>query len=188
MKMNTACFTGGRPKSLYPINPYGQQLNYDRMVDNVVQYLITLYQEKNIYRYISGGAQGFDQIAFEAVEKLKQQYPDVQNIVYIPFQKQDARWSAKGVFSKEKYAQMLSLADEIKVCSPLNVDTATFPEITKALMHRNACMCNDSSICIGQYADSSWQYSRGGTANCLRYAARQNMTIHVQDFRPKEGA
>ena len=188
LKEHTAMFTGGRPKSLYAENPYASfRINdYERIIQNVLNYIEKLYIEQHIYRFISGGAQGFDQLAFQAVARLKAKYPDVENIVYIPFNNQDSRWMDKGLFSKTAYRDMLSKADSVYVCEP-NLDTNKVPfnVVTRALMYRNECMCNDSSICIGQYPDHSWRspYTKGGTASCLRYATSLGMKLHINDFR-----
>lgn len=189
LKRFTACFSGGRPKSLYPMYAYAQSrvIDYTRMIQNIYEYIKKLYIEKHIYRFISGGAQGFDQLAFKAVAMLKNEYPEVQNIVCIPFKNQDNKWMATGLFSREEYQRMLKTADEVRNCNP-NIDPtiADFRVVTKALMFRNECMCNDSSVIIGQYPDDSWidRNTKGGTANCLRYAKSKGLEMHVKDFRP----
>lgn len=49
MKYNisqTLCFTGSRPKDLYPENSYKQNTNYNKMVTNVAVHLETYYQKE----------------------------------------------------------------------------------------------------------------------------------------------
>lgn len=187
-KSYTACFTGGRPKSLYDENPYSTShiKDYEHIIQKVFECIDNLYDEYHIYRYISGGAQGFDQLAFQAVTMLKEKHPDVENIVYVPFHNQDSRWLDKGLFSKTAYRDMLSKADEIFVCQPnLETNKVPFPVIAKALMYRNECMCNDSSVCIGQYPNNTWMYqsTKSGTAACLRYATSIGIATKIYDFR-----
>ena len=188
LKEHTACFTGGRPKSLYPTYAYAEsrRKDYNHMIEKIYQHLVHLYDEYHIYRFISGGAQGFDQLAFQAVARLKQLHPDVQNIVYVPFKHQESKWMNNGLFSQEEYRNMLSQADEIKICTPqLDPRTSNYGLVARALYYRNECMCNDSSIVIGQYPDDTWinPATKGGTAACLRYASTIGIAMQIHDFR-----
>lgn len=157
------------------------------MAYNVAAFLESLYQN-GIRRFISGGAQGFDSIAFSAVQILKRSHPDVENVVYIPFYHQDNRWAETGLFSKRAYRKMLNLADNVIVCDAVfDPTTEPFGKTVRKLMERNERMVNDSSIVIGQYPNDSWALSstKGGTANCLRYAVSMNRQLYVNDFRPQ---
>lgn len=186
LKSVTACFTGGRPKSLFPTYPYAdfRRKDYNHMVDNVFRFIEQLYIQHGIYRFISGGAQGFDQVAFQAVARLKASYPNVENIVYVPFEHQDSKWSDYGIFSKLEYRKMLSEADAVYNCRPDIDSHAPYGVIAKALQYRNECMCNDSCMVIGQFPNDTWSTTyKSGTANCLRYANKQGITLHVYDFR-----
>ena len=185
----TACFTGGRPKSLYKDKPYNDihKQDYLIMAHNVAAFLESLYQN-DIRRFISGGAQGFDSIAFSAVQILKRSHPDVENVVYIPFNHQDNRWAETGLFSKQAYHKMLGLADNVIVCAPtFDASNEPFGKVARKLMERNEAMVNDSCVIVGQYPNDSWTLSstKGGTANCLRYAASIGRALYVCDFRPQ---
>ena len=185
----TACFTGGRPKSLYEYQPYSDihKPDYHDMMMNTAAFLESVYQN-GIRRFISGGAQGFDTIAFSAVQILKRSHADIENVVYIPFNNQDSRWTENGIFSKKTYRKMLGLADEVIVCDPtFNASDEPFYKVSRKLMERNECMVNDSIIVIGQYPNTSWSLpsTKGGTANCLRYAVDVGRQIYVNDFRPQ---
>lgn len=65
---HTVCFTGHRPKSIFPINPYDEsrRKDYQKIVDRIADFVCSMYN-KGFTKYISGGAQGFDQLAFWAV-------------------------------------------------------------------------------------------------------------------------
>lgn len=170
----TICFTGRRPKNLYG---YDKE-KYNDLVDYLTKLLEKKYEEG--YRtFISGGAQGFDQLAFWAVNRLKKQGKDIKNIVYIPFKGQERTWLGKGLFSKEEYNLMLSLADEIVVCSDIDVTSCMKYELTIALHHRNHMMVDNSDLLIGIYPDDSWKDDcvKGGTAECLRYANDKHKDI-----------
>lgn len=185
----TACFTGGRPKSLYPTYAYAQSrtIDYANMIANIAATVTELYLKRGIKIYITGGAQGFDQLAFRAVESVKRQHPDIKNLVYIPFNKQESMWADTGLFSKQEYHWMLSKADWVKVCTEIDPTVVAYNNIVKALFTRNECMCNDSKIVIGQFPDDiSWHDKsiKGGTAGCLRYAESKDLELIVKDFRP----
>lgn len=102
--MYTMCFTGPRPAKLF---------GYDREkyipVHNVLVQAILKTYEAGIKKYISGGAQGFDQLAFWSVYTAKMMHPDIQNIVYIPYKNQPYGWKADGLFGIKEYNLMVNL-------------------------------------------------------------------------------
>lgn len=53
--------------------------------------------------------EGFDTLFFWSVHSLKKKYPHIQNVVAIPFKKQDIRWSK---VQRQWYQRMLAEADE----------------------------------------------------------------------------
>lgn len=183
----TVCFTGHRPKGIFSHKPYDEvrRKDYQAIVDKLAELIGKLIQQ-GYTQFITGGAQGFDQLAFWAVHKAKIAYNykyngnDIVNVVFIPFVGQERKWAKTGLFSQNEYNQMLGYADEIKVCTE-NIDTGNFPQVTKALMYRNKCMVNDSSYVLGQFADDSWQNytTKSGTADCLRYARKMGRKIRL---------
>lgn len=81
------CFTGRRPKDLYG---YDKNL-YIPMVDALKRDILMLHQKYNMSTFITGGAQGFDQLAFWAVNALKRDMGlNIRNIIYVPFKGQEA--------------------------------------------------------------------------------------------------
>lgn len=144
------------------------------------QILYKLWQKIGYTRFISGGAQGFDQLAFWAVHNAANKDTRIKNIVYIPFKGQERRWARIGLFSQKEYNQMLAHADEVKICTE-TVNPNNFSQITHDLMYRNKCMVNDSDYVMGQFADDSWKdyRTKSGTADCLRYASKTGRTIKL---------
>lgn len=186
-KSITCCFTGGRPKSLITDkNPYQNDTIYIHLIWNLLTYLETMYE--NGYRnFVSGGAQGFDQLAFLAVDLLKKNHSDVQNIVFIPFRGQHSRWAYTGIFSQTEYTKMLNDADAV-VCINTEILPSQTPyhQIAHAMFERNHAMLTVSSYVIGQYPDDTWQLpnTKSGTAKTLRKAMNlPDITICVHDFR-----
>lgn len=156
---DTMSFTGRRPKDLCGYEASA----YVRFVVDLTEVLYIFYL-KGVRRFLSGGAQGLDQMAFWAVHRLKtvKGCTDVKNILYLPFEGQELRWAETGCFSQKEYCRMKTLADEIHIisdsCSP------------KALFIHNHAMVDGSDILLGLYPDDTWRTSGGGTAECLRYA------------------
>lgn len=179
-RTTTVCFTGHRPKGIIADRPYDEsnRPEYKRIVDR-----LTLVIEKLVNTgytaFITGGAQGFDQLAFWAVNNVKNKHPEIQNIVYIPFKGQELRWAKTGLFSRHEYSLMLKKADHVHVCG--KADTEDFEQVVEKLMHRNECMVDDSSYVIGQFEDGTWIFPqiKSGTANCLRYAKQMGRTIQL---------
>ena len=171
----TCCFTGRRPKDLagYDWNKYrsfGKQF---------VDYLNVLYKQ-GTRNFISGGAQGFDQLAFWAVTALKKRYgyTDVNNIVYVPFEGQDNLWKEEGPFGREEYNKMLMQADEVKLLVERDKVSYSGHMIAGYLLDRNRAMVDDSDFVVALYPDDSFRTNSGGTSDCMRYAEGKKKEIH----------
>lgn len=171
------CFTGRRPKNLcgYSHNPY---VNFTQ---DLVKSLEELYTN-GVRTFISGGAQGFDQLAFWAVEIFKRQHEDVQNIVYVPFRGQENRWKEDGAFGQSEYNKMLKTADEVVY---LQEKLSNYKEIAAALTDRNKKMVDASDIVVALYPDLSYRKNTGGTAHCMRYAEEKNKQIYQIEYEIK---
>ena len=169
--MRTICFTGRRPKDLcwYDTNSYTSFVNY------LTNYLDTEFYKKGVRRFISGGAQGFDQLAFWAVHNLKKIHSDIENIVYVPFKGQELRWKKDGLFSQNEYNLMLQCADSYKYL--YEVDGQNFSKVSKALTDRNHDMVNASDAVIALYPSDDYMTNKGGTSECMRYAVKHHKKI-----------
>lgn len=163
----TVCFTGRRPKDLC-----GYDLQkYVHFHQQLLSFVHQLYQ-MGFRTFITGGAQGFDQMVFRAVYEMNKNYhyKDVRNKIYIPFAGQEDRWAEKGLFSKEEYQDLLTKAHEVHIISPQNS--------VKAMFLRNEAMVDDADLCIGLYPDEHWRTaSHGGTASCMQYAEKQDVPV-----------
>ena len=166
LKESTVMFTGRRPKDLVG---YVTDL-YRQFVDDLSAYICRLY-DRGFRCFISGGAQGFDQLVFWAVNKAKRKHPDIRNICYIPFPEYGIRWPKASLFGQNDFALMLRLADEVRYTA----DTSSI----LAILRRNSDMCDDASLCVALFPDDSWRdISRGsGTASCMKYAFSHGMHI-----------
>lgn len=164
-------FTGHRPDSLLG---YVSMDKYAPIIQIIIKEVLKSYRE-GYRKYISGGAQGFDQLAFTAVRKAVCKYnlKDVINAVYVPFVGQESLWSTYGTFSKDSWYSMLESADEVRIinkqCSPIN----PYYEIVAALDSRNKAMLRDSSKLIAWYNGAP----KGGTLNCLKDAISLGLDV-----------
>lgn len=164
----TMCGTGRRPKDLcmYDTAKYGEFV-----VDLAKLLYEEFYMKRGVRRFINGAAQGFDQMLFWAVERMKKTYgcTDVENVVFVAFEHQEIRWAKSGCFSQAEYWMMIKQADRvIIVCENNSIES---------LFARNHAMCDYSDYCLGLYPDDNWYTSKGGTAECLRYAAEHVLNV-----------
>lgn len=166
----TMCFTGRRPKDLCGYDT----VKYKEFVSDLAKLIYEeFYIKLGIRRFINGAAQGFDQMAFWAIERMRKTYActDIENIVFVAFEQQEIRWAKSGCFSQAEYWMMIKHADSIVVvCEDNSVES---------LFTRNHTMCDYSNYCLGLYPDDNWKTSKGGTAECLRYAVGN----HIKTFR-----
>lgn len=171
-----ACFTGHRPNKLHGYD----RASYRPLVAQLTGYLKQIVIDCELTGFISGGAQGFDQLAFWAVNKVRADgRGDLENRVYVPFQGQSSIWKAEGTFSQHDYNQMLRCATSVNILQPSK--PADKSGIVRALHDRNHVMVRDSAVVIALWAEPGidWHQSRGGTAECLRHAEQQGRRIIV---------
>lgn len=176
----TVCFTGPRPKDIFMKYPYAEsrRSDYQQIVTNLKELVEDLYQQG--YRtFVTGGAQGFDQLAFWAVHALQKKYTDIVNVLAVPFVEQERLWSETGLFSKQEYRLMRTKADKIIVCTVLE-----FNDVGTSLLYRNKVMVALADLVVGMAKDDTWMNvsTRGGTAHCLRYAKEKGKKMIVKWF------
>ena len=173
-KENTCCFTGPRPKKLA-----GYHTDYRPLINETADYLEKKLMTSPIDTFLSGGAQGFDMVAFWAVEKIKASHPDIRNILVLPYETQADIWAETGTFSKKEWEQMRHAADREVIIAP---PPANRQEAVRALFGRNSAMIDNSAYTIALYPinDSfTPKNARGGTGDAIRKAitAKTELTI-----------
>lgn len=172
----TACFTGHRPKDLFPDAPYDKTSwqPLEERIEDVVKQLAA----HDVTTFISGGAQGVDQTAFWAVHNA-QTTTNVTNILHVPFDGQESRWREYGLFGRREWRAMRDAADEVVV---LNAKPADWNEAARYLFARNQTMVDNSDIVIGITRESrNFLAGSGGTRHCLRYAVKHNRKLVLID-------
>lgn len=134
---------------------------------------------------MTGGAQGVDQLAFWATARAHRDLGVApENVVYIPFGNQPARWHGHDLFGRDQYARMLGTADRIVRCS--RVEPAGFREAARMLKQRNHRMVDDSAVQVFVVREDEDACAlEGGTGECLRYArvAKENPALLVARTR-----
>lgn len=180
------CFTGPRPNQLHGYKEPARPL-YSQIADFASKVILQCVERNPGSIFISGGAQGFDQLAFWAVEKAKKARPDlgIANILYIPFESQPSFWSPTGMFGQSEYRRMKRFADTVRFISP-NPHPDDRRAVARALFERNHAMVKDSNLVIALLAGRSrdWENSSGGTAECVRYARSQACPVLAIEYRP----
>lgn len=177
--MATLCFTGRRPKDLFG---YNDRSKYCPIVDKLAEICEHYITDYGVTTFISGGAQGIDQMAFWAVNRCKRNHPDIRNIVYRPFPGQECRWKESGLFSQNEYNLMLQHADEVITVRNLS-DTNDFQAVRTTLMDRNAAMIDNSDyvLAVAPYAPGATQPPKGGTCNAFLYARKHGKHLEWLD-------
>lgn len=175
-KSKTVFFTGRRPKDLagYRRDAYSDLSLY------LTEYLKSVILPSGIDVFVTGGAQGFDQLSFQAVDNLKSAGLHIANVVCIPFYGQESIWRPYGLFSQKDYWNMLDSADEV-ICT-VNPKPDTRGGIMKALMDRNSKMMNMASTCIALWPDDdTWMNpaTRSGTADAMRKAHANGLDLRI---------
>lgn len=173
--IRTVCFTGSRPNKLKGY----VTANYNDFVHDLSSILEAVYNRLGAVKFISGGAQGMDQLAFWAVDQLKNRTADtnIQNILHVPFEGQDRIWAETGLFSRGQYQTIRQMADSTVIIAP-SVDVNDKKAVCKALDDRNHSMADAADLVIALYPDTGWNTAKhSGTANCMQYAAKKQKPI-----------
>lgn len=153
----TCCFTGHRPAGLPPAGSDGMALL--RLV--LMQAICAAYAG-GVRTFLTGGAQGFDQMAAEAVLLQKGNWPEVRLLLALPSPTQADRWRAD---AQRRYEDVLCRADAVWYAS----DTAG----AAAMHRRNRYLVDHADCCIAYL-----QKPAGGTFYTVRYALEKGLYIH----------
>ena len=173
--ITTVMFTGRRPKDLYG---YKDILAYQKLNAAIAHVVIDLVK-KGATRFVSGGAQGTDQVAFWAVNSVKKRYPHIQNNVAI-IENQSSVWHKDDLFGQDAFDQMLKAADSIDVLLYKTFDTDSAGTL---LNLRNHVMVKQSDVVIGIW-DANLDFKtakHSGTANTLIRAQQRGLALILID-------
>lgn len=165
--MKTITFSGHRPNKLYGYNLKDPKyLKLNKFLEDILENKIV---EEGYDTFISGGALGFDTVAFLSVKNLKKKYSHIRNIMAVPFQNQPVKWSQK---DQRLYAWMKDTADEVIYVDSLEGYNRTNSEAgafnPDKLKIRNEYMIDNADFLIALW-DMDY---KSGTGHCVGYAKK----------------
>lgn len=148
--------TGHRPTKLFigDIDPYGQKAQ-DILMEFAVEKIRELGEID--YHFISGMALGWDQAVARAALRLGFTFTAA-----IPFFGQESKWPKS---SQREYRDLIHQAKEVVTVS----DGRYAPW---KMQVRNEWMVDRADVVL-----ALWDGSNGGTANCVRYAEKNDANI-----------
>ncbi len=150
------CFTGHRPAGL-PQSAGGMaalRLALMRVVQAAC--------DGGVRTFLAGGAQGFDQLAAEAVLLLRDGLPDVRLLLALPSPAQADGWSDA---ARARYDETLRRADGVWYAATGAPDAA-------AMRRRNRYLADHADCCIAYL-----QAVSGGTLYTVRYALARGLFV-----------
>lgn len=154
---SACCFTGHRPSGLP--HPCSNDMGLLRLL---LMQAIRAAHAGGVRTFLAGGAQGFDQLAAEAVLLQKAHWPDTRLILALPSPTQANRWAAQ---ARQRYEETLRSADEIWY--------AAEEPSPAAMYRRNRYLVDHADCCIAYL-----QKPAGGTFYTVRYARRQGLPVY----------
>lgn len=86
--------------------------------------------------FIAGGAIGFDTLAAEQVLFMKEDYPDIRLVLYLPCTNQDAEWSEE---DRERFDEIKKSADEIYYISHNEYEYGCMKKRNQAMVEASDC-------------------------------------------------
>jgi len=163
-------FTGPRPKK-----EDKHSFSVEDIMQRLYETIIKLIVEKGVTTFISGGALGFDQYAFQCVLWIQKHYPHIRNIMAIPFEEQYKGWAKEQI---KLYATYKERADEVVYVDELElyqkknrVKPGKFQGIK--YQNRNEFMVDNCQLLVSLYDGNK----ESGTYNCITYAKEQQVPI-----------
>lgn len=154
--MKTICVTGHRPDKLYGYDL--SDIRYVELKDKLKKILI----EEECTTAITGMALGVDTVFAVAVLELKKSGHDIKLHCAIPCQNHSCKWNK---ISIKIYNFILDKADKVTIVTDK-------PYQSWMMQRRNEFMVDLSDKVI-----AVWNGSKGGTANCIKYAQEQKKEI-----------
>jgi len=181
--MITVCFTGHRPDKL---GGYNWRTSKNKRImevlrSKIIEVINCTEPNINNFKFIFGAALGIDQMAFEICYDLKYSTLKfnpckIELELAIPFEKQPSKWFNKEdidrFYTHQQQADIITHVDMIEGYEYKGVSEGEYHPAKMQI--RNKFMVNNSDIVI-----AVWNGSKGGTANCVNYAKKQDKEIIV---------
>ena len=142
--MKTACFTGHRKMPDYIL---------PRLNNAVMLEIKRLYTTEHVYKFIVGGATGFDTMVLFELIKLKRKYKNIFITLALPYLPENGHYSG---LDKHVNINLVNNGQYFNGCMQI----------------RNRFMVDHSNICIAYLVNNT-----GGTAYTVNYAYRKNKPV-----------
>ena len=173
----TLAVTGRRPSALCG---YRKEA-YEQAVRDL-ETLFASYYEEGYRTFLTGGAQGIDQLAFWALVNLRKRRSDIRLPVYVPFSDFGRQWAKTGLFSQAEFSLLCETADNIHILVPER--NLNKKDVISALFARNIKMVEDADTIVGFLNEDPFETS-GGTASTMRLALRLGKQVHQYGYTTK---
>ena len=166
-------FTGHRPNKLggYDWNTEKNKKIIKKLKQTIINKINeNKYNEKDFY-FITGGALGIDQMAFDIISEYKKIANSINIIteIAVPFKNQSNKWFNK--IDINRYNRQLENANKVTYVDTLErydkTSTKQGEYNYKKLQIRNEYMVDNCDILV-----VVWDGSKSGTKNCVDYATK----------------
>lgn len=122
--------------------------------------------------FITGGAIGFDTMAAEQVLFMKEDYPDIRLVLYLPCINHDAEWTMP---DRDRFMNIKICADEIYYVSETEYSDG-------CMKKRNKAMVEASDCCIAYLVNR-----RSGASQTVKMAMKKGIdVVNIADKIKKE--
>lgn len=165
-------YTGHRPDKIYGYNlSHPKYLQLKNCIIKVIEYIVNKNNVDKIIN-ITGGALGFDTIAFQIGEFLKE-FIDLKQVLAIPFEEQYIRWNKNDIdnYNNMKNNSLCIYVDELDDYSLKYCPTRKYNPAK--MQKRNEWMVDNCDVLIACWNGNKF----GGTYNCISYAKKINKSI-----------
>ena len=150
---HTCCFTGHRDMGNF------SKLRLGHDIEVAVRKCLDL----DIYRFLCGGARGFDAIAAAHVHRLQRTNPKIELHLILPCRDMTRGWKTEDV--RLHYA-ILGVANSVTYLNDTYYDGC--------MRERNVYMIEHSTACICYYNEKN---SRSGTGQTVRLAQKKGLLL-----------
>ena len=148
------CAVGHKPNDMFKNGAYS--ISTWRLVNEKLKACIKqLITEHSTRKFISGGAQGIEQLFCPAVREVSDEIGiECETWVYEPFKSYSDKWPDSGLFSKYEYKRLVSTAKQANTLKQLNPSLGSDMDkkaFAKALHEKDIKMVRDSNVIIGVF-------------------------------------
>ena len=183
--LKTCAFTGHRPNKLGGYD-WMDPLNL-KIMRRIRDIVVSMIEEKDVTRFVFGGALGIDQMAFAVCQKLKREkYPEIELCVAIPFENQYLNWvDQKDI---ERYMAQKESADEVVLVDTLLGSTYVLDAMAPGEYHpAKMALRNKYMVDQSKYLLAVWDGSEsGGTYLCVKYFKSKRDVSNMFRIDPKK--